>query len=155
MASCYNSSLTYTLLLLLFFFFFLPLPVACRNSWARNQTWAIAVTQATAVTMPNLQPPGHQGTTVYSYSHVLFSFCHIYLENLNFVLYLQALSWKHTHSHTHTHTQYTHTHHADCFYFKFKDDNLKEVFKVVQQTYFIALFHYSPILKDNYTVSVL
>ena len=34
-------------------FFFFAVPMACRNSWARDQTHTTAVTGATAVTMPD------------------------------------------------------------------------------------------------------
>ena len=33
--------------------FFLAMPSACGSSWARDQTCAIAITWATAVTMPD------------------------------------------------------------------------------------------------------
>ena len=45
-----------------FFFFLFPVPAACRSSWARNWTWAIAATTATGVTMPDPKHLGHQGT---------------------------------------------------------------------------------------------
>ena len=37
---------------------FLAMPTACRNSQARDWTWAIAVIRATAVTKPNPWPAG-------------------------------------------------------------------------------------------------
>ena len=36
--------------------YFLATPEACRSSWARDQTYAIAVTRVTALTMPDPQP---------------------------------------------------------------------------------------------------
>ena len=40
--------------------FFLAVPAACESSWTRDQTYAIAVTRATAVTVLYLL--SHQGT---------------------------------------------------------------------------------------------
>ena len=48
---------------------FLAVPMACRNSWARDQTWATTVTRATAVVNECLTalPPGESSMCIFNF----------------------------------------------------------------------------------------
>ena len=43
--------LSWSLFILFYFLFFVVIPMACVSCWARDQTRAIATTQATAIAM--------------------------------------------------------------------------------------------------------
>ena len=70
------------------FIFFLAAPEACGRSQAKDGAPTTVVTQATAVTMPDLQTAEPQGNCFFPFFDwiFIFWFCKIYFKSQNYIL---------------------------------------------------------------------